>query len=287
MISMDILLRKKEEYFEKYLSHKRLFNIVSNDILECFENFLLDSSDFDLECSCRIEGNHYFPARFNLWFRNNLDYPETTKKIFNFFSGISSLGFHLDILFTKSIINNSINFSKVNHVVAGIDIRDNKVTSRVKIWISAVEYPDLVNKVLSLHGLNNKVAELIYSNSLLFGIDLYFNGQSRIKIYPLLSDYFLKNIAIAYKLKSIFSNKIIKLIYMSKSLNICFKSDKKSRNLYFSPIDSTEFLKHLNCHSVNKMYNRLSCLPSYTQPMFAFKENELDSNLINFSNLYY
>ena len=92
-----------------------------------------------------------------------------TMLIFNFFKKISNCpGIVINYDIIKKVFNDKFNLDKIQQLIAGIDFRNNLNDSRIKLWFIIKDYPQKLKQVLSVHGSNKTISDLIINNKLLF-----------------------------------------------------------------------------------------------------------------------
>ncbi len=270
---------------DKYNFHKRLFKIENNKYLDLFEDLLKRLEGFQLDCSIKFDGDKIFPCRYMIIYRGK--YPiKNINLAFNFLMNLSNQGIDINYDLLKQTFGQSIDFNKTKGVIVGIDFRKNFDDSRVKFWVvNEGKYADLFNKVLNLHGYNQKVIELINKNELLFGFDFSFNGKTRIKIYPYFDESELQNMILMNKLHNNFSPAICRLISKCQALNISFEKKEFERILHFQTNKLDDFCSLIKNDELNKYKD---CIKEINENcVITLKEKEIDENKINEINFYY
>ena len=277
--------REKNKEIEKYNQHKKFFGIENDKYLDAFEELLKKSQNFRIECSVKFKDGNIFPCRYVLWYggRNNV---RDINLIFNFLNDLKNLGVDVNFSLLNQILDSDMNFNKISSVVAGFDLRENYFDSRAKIWLKLDnENYFLFNKVLNLHGYNEKVIEVINKNELLFGFDFSFNGKTRIKIYPFFEKHELENEILMKKLKNSFSKEIFDLINDCYAIHFSFQGNDFERIIHFHTLNFTKFSDMLK----EKANYNLKEHMKGTEKGFivSLKEKEIDNNNIETLNLYY
>lgn len=264
---------------EKYNFHKRLFKIENNKYLDLFENLLLRLENPLLECSVKFDGDKIFPCRYNIYYKGK--YPiKNINLVFNFFMNLSNQCIDINYDLLKQTFGQSIDFNKTKGVMVGIDLRKNFDDSRVKFGFAIDrKYADLSNKVLNLHGYNQKVIELLNKNELIFGFDFSFNGKTRIKIYPPFDVSEFQNNILMNKLHNTFSPAICRLISKCHALNISFEKNEFERILHFHTNKLDDFCSLIKNNELNKYIDCIKEL--YGKCVISLREKEIDKNKIN------
>ncbi|MFM6741311.1 MAG: DUF5838 family protein, partial [Microcystis panniformis] len=92
------------------------------------------------------------------------------------------VGVQLDYSLLQRFLGDNFDFSKLEVLSAGIDLRTNLADSSVKMHIRIRDYPE---KLATAFVLSDGVADSNYLSGFvhLIGFDFYFNGKSAIEIY--------------------------------------------------------------------------------------------------------
>jgi len=274
----------EDSQYQKYLFHKETFNIKYSIFLDLFEELLKSSEIEDLMCTIKIAKEKIYPARFDLWYGEE-NCVKNINLIFEFFKKISrckDVSINYDLL--KKILDKKFDLAKVQEVVAGIDIRENAKDSRIKIYLEVKDCPEKIAQILSIHGCNEKIKELLTNDYLAFGIDLYFNGRTGIKIYPCITKKQLENAEIRKRLG--FSKKITDLLKECKMLHLSFHGKNFERILHFHPKDMPEFVKLLDSKILTEINNKVQA-ESHAEEVICLLESEIDRNILENMNIYY
>ena len=222
---------------EKFYKHKTLFNIEDNIFLDTFEDFLCNSNNYRLECSVKTDGYNIYPCRFHIYYSDDLMTHLQRAILFLWnMRQQEKININFDIL-QEIITLNEHNISDISSVVVWVDIREDISTSRCKIWMWIWEKnSQLFNCILQLYKKQNPnidISGYFLTNTLLFWIDFWFNGSSRIKIYPCFKSYELHNDTILRNISSLFSEKIISYMMLTSQTNITFEKWTGKRMLHF------------------------------------------------------
>lgn len=275
------------DYVTKYFIHKKKFNIKDNIYLKLFEDTLNASSNYYLDCSVKIQNNKLNATRFNIWYRGE-EHIKNINLIFNFFKKISAYPkVNIDYSLIKKIFDREFYIKKIEQPIMGVDFRDNLNDSRIKIWFKTKDYPEKMRQVLSIHGYNKDVLDLIMNNRFLFGFDFYFDGRTRLKIYPTFNEEELHNEDILKKLKNLFSDKVFSLIKECHMLDIFFKDEDFNKILHFHPNNMETFINKLENRKVENISGILKNINFSTDQVISLDENETNKNKIENISFYY
>ncbi|MFH1453197.1 MAG: LynF/TruF/PatF family peptide O-prenyltransferase [Armatimonadota bacterium] len=276
---------------EKYKYHKNLFGIKETPYIKLFEEFICSSNDFFIECSLKINKNKVHPLRINVYYWNKNDVKENFDKILRFFEKMGKLpDVSINSGFYDKIIDKDMNFNKVLGVAVGIDFRQDSALSRVKLWTGFKDYPEKEQQVLSLHGFNKDIKNILTlfdSDMFSFGFDFYFNGKSRIKIYPHIQES-LKSMALRERLRAYFHESVYDLLDNSCRIHLSFDGADYKKIIHFfpHPYSYTDFIRKLNFKQLEKLHEQI--YKKYNKyRIIAVAEDEIISGKITNAGLYY
>jgi len=97
------------------------------------------------------------------------------------------VGVQLDYSLLQKFLGHNFDFSKLEVLSAGLDLRTNLADSSLKIHIRIKDYPE---KLQTAFVLSDGAADSDYLSEFveLIGFDFYFNGKSEIEIYAELQE---------------------------------------------------------------------------------------------------
>jgi len=263
--------------FVKYQEYKKLFDVKESKALALYEELLKNSVDYNIECSHKILFNNIYSQRVNVWYHT--DFRDSLNLIFTFFRTINRLeSVRLDFSILERLIAR-FDMYKVQHVICGIDYREKIWESRVKLWFNIVNYPEKIKEVLALYGNSKEVKQWIHNHNLLFGIDMYFNGNAKLKIYPA---YYESEFHI---LERKFSKKIDLLIKKCSLIHLSF-SENSDKIIHFHPKNPEEIINSINnaeVYLINQKYKK----KKYSLQVISISEQDILSDNIREINMYY
>jgi len=267
---------------QKYLIHKKIFNIKTDRHLKIFDDLLNNLKDYLLECSCKIKYNKVYYKRFNIWCTNK-NYIETTKKIFNFMERISQIN-NVKINYTliRKVLDKHFNINKIKGLVFGIDFRTDLKDSRIKLWFTMENYPEGLKKILSFYEPNKELNLLCAGRELLFGFDFSFSGKTKIRIYPRLTKKDLERTVF----RNMFENKLLKLIDQCYEIRVSLNMDDSKKIIHFSPSNIDSFIKQIDNDSLKKIKFKLKNNSIDIKIISLYEDEILNENIINI-NIYY
>lgn len=265
--------------------HKQAFDIEYFYPLDIFENFAEQAQNWGIECSCKIDHDRFYPARFN-FFPNKFTFKEVSL-VFDLFQRVESrCDVKLDYRTIHKFLGNNFDFSKVTKIVTGVDLRKDFSASRLKFWFWIDNYPDKLETAISLLGDREDLRLLYVNNSWLVGFDFYLNGKSTIELYPSMSKEELQKVDVRLKLSQVLSVPALNILDNFNSVLIGFTQKNRDRLIYGYLINPNEFIDNLHndiANRVNNYYRSKNVLNT----MICFSEKELIAGSLDNFNLYY
>ena len=256
----------------KYDAHKQLFDLHDNPLIRFLET---NKSIADhLECSIKIAESNIFPNRYNLWFRGTI--VQGMQMIKTFLDDQEKIE---SIKFNYELINSYL--EKCNKalsliMVFGVDLRADKQSSRYKIWFIYPNEGSLFSEIVNLYP--QELRALFNTKVLLLGFDLGFDGSTKLKTYPVLTEELLyeRNFAI---LESYFGARTGLLIRNSKRIHIS-KSGIDNFIIHFQPRDIAVFNECIQ----NKRYHEI--IQSVVPRLISLNVSEIEKANIQNVNVY-
>lgn len=290
-VKKDMIWKRKLdiESVQKLIFCKNEFQLKRTTEFIIFEELIQESSQFNLECSHKMSRDHIDSCRFYLWY-NGASYQKTKslKKILLFSKKISSLD---KVTINHSLINKILktqpDLDKITKICLGIDFRSITAESRIKIGFYTENYSKMRQAVSEMLNHNKNFEELLFGNKFLFGIDLYFDGRTRLKVYPTFDHAMLKKPNVRNKIQDVFDNTTIELIKDCSEFFVSF-NDKWKKTLHFFPKDKNRerFIKKLSNSCVEALDQR-NLKGGYPTWAFSFPEQEFLKRKTKNINLYY
>jgi LynF/TruF/PatF family peptide O-prenyltransferase len=286
-------VRRMNPLLRMYEFHRKEFGVENKAFIRLVEEFLARPSCSLLECSVKISprGTHAQRVRFGY----EQEYvPEGLSLIHHFLERISNYNnvkLNRDIL--SQIVDKGLDVSRVMAAGIGLDYRKRMKDSKVKCYFMIKDYPDKVNQVLSVHMPVDGIDNYPMHDVFMFGIDMYFDGNTGVEIYPFLDGQNLRNAELMDKLR--LQKTIDWLIEECNLLHISFDSRGK-RILHFHPLNTSRFVRVIGNRQLNVYYGNVRILNyllnrSYRKVLFSVNlslvEDELLSKKIQNINLQY
>ncbi|MFN7217255.1 DUF5838 family protein [Microcystis sp.] len=175
----------KEQRIQFIRNHQQAFDVEPIYPLRLFEDFVMEvEGNCDIEASCKIELDKLIASRFLLFFKDQAqEWQKYLAQSLAFFQQVENrVGVQLDYSLLQGFLGDNFDFSKLEVLSAGIDLRTNLADSSVKMHIRIRDYPE---KLATAFVLSDGAADSNYLSGFvnLIGFDLYFKGKSAIEIY--------------------------------------------------------------------------------------------------------
>lgn len=186
MIVADIQQNSLKEQRTQFIrNHQQAFDVEPVYPLRLFEDFVMGvEGDCTIEASCKIELDKLIASRFLLFFKDKAqEWQKYLAQSLAFFQQVENrVSVQLDYSLLQRFLGDNFDFSKLEVLSAGIDLRTNLADSSVKMHIRIGDYPE---KLATAFVLSDGVADSNYLSGFvhLIGFDFYFNGKSAIEIY--------------------------------------------------------------------------------------------------------
>lgn len=271
------------QYIEEHQAYFHASNLFP---LGIFKNLVFRTADGLVECSCKITKGKVHANRFNLWFprSNGLEQMNTVMDFLAEVEIKGTLQFNRDLL--NQFYQSDFDWSRVRRFVVGVDIRENIVDSRLKIWFILNKYHEQIEKAVKLNGNYPDVKNLLFRDELIVGFDFYFDGRTVIKLYPDIQRQDLDEELSQNKIGTILHPTSIELARHAYWLHIYVSDNHKGRILQFHTTTMEPFLKYIQEEEAKPILNLCNNkkLPS---AIFAFHEDDIRMRTIQNWSFYY
>jgi LynF/TruF/PatF family peptide O-prenyltransferase len=276
-----------------YEFHKKEFGIKNNALFRLVEAYVSRPPCSLLECSIKILPNGIHAKRVRFGYEQE-NIGEGLPAILQFLDRISTYGnVNLSRAVLSRIIDEGFDVSRVMAAGVGLDYRGRTKGSKVKCYFMVKDYPEMVNRVLSLHVPVAGIGDYPRHDSFMFGIDMYFDGRTGVEIYPFLDRQNLRDSGLIERLG--LKKAIESLREECNLLHVSFDRNG-NRILHFHPIRTTRFVRLIGNRQLSLVYSSvqiikylLSRLPKAV-PIgvnLALVEDEIISNNLRNMNLQY
>nr|6PGM_A Chain A, PirF Geranyltransferase [Microcystis aeruginosa PCC 7005]6PGM_B Chain B, PirF Geranyltransferase [Microcystis aeruginosa PCC 7005] len=174
----------KEQRIKFIRNHQQAFDVEPIYPLRLFEDFVMSvEGDCSIEASCKIELDKLIASRFMLFFKDQEWEKYLTQSLAFFRQVENRVGVQLDYSLLQKFLGHNFDFSKLEVLSAGLDLRTNLADSSLKIHIRIKDYPEKINQALSLT-IDGDDLTAVRDFLSVVGFDFYFDGRSAIEIYP-------------------------------------------------------------------------------------------------------
>jgi LynF/TruF/PatF family peptide O-prenyltransferase len=176
----------KEQRIQFIRNHQQAFDVEPSYPLRLFEDFVMEvEGNCDIEASCKIELDKLIASRFMLFFKDqSQEWQKCLAQSLAFFRQVENrVGVQLDYSLLQKFLGHNFDFSKLEVLSAGLDLRTNLADSSLKIHIRIKDYPEKINQALSLT-IDGDDLIAVRDFLSVVGFDFYFDGRSAIEIYP-------------------------------------------------------------------------------------------------------
>ena len=272
----------------KYYLHKKMFDIEDSVYLNVFEDLLKSDKDYELTCTCKIRKDKVYPCRYFIDYLDKSDIYHT-KLIFNFLKKIAHLqSTDLNYSYLRKIFDKNLDFHAVNKIGAGIDIRKSKKDSRVKIYIAIKDSKDKLQQASEIFG-NLNVRDIMKSSEFIIGVDLFFDGRTKIKLYQTFYKKDLRSGLLENSLRMNYSKEIIKMIRKSEAWTVCLTEGTKEKALNFHITAIEFFISKIRNKMFEDIRNKIITKSKGISDiqLITLSENEINNDDIKNVKIYY
>ncbi|MFB2836074.1 LynF/TruF/PatF family peptide O-prenyltransferase [Floridanema evergladense] len=286
MITSDNIFIGSQKNLYYINQHKQVFDVDYLYPLDIFEQFVQEqATNWGLECSCKIEKDKLYPARFNL-FRNQPTSQHYQAAIHFFEQAESRADVKINYRLIQQFVGNDFNFSKVVQILVGVDLRKEFSASRLKFWFVIKDYPQKLATAISLCHPPKELEMLLIDDSVVIGFDFDFKGGTEIEVYPKINEEKFKQFDVQNKLKKVLSPKALQLLDNCWSLIIGFSQANPEKILYYRTNDPNNFIANLHNDLANRVHAYYRKQPVHGT-IVGLREQELLVGKIENLNLYY
>jgi LynF/TruF/PatF family peptide O-prenyltransferase len=265
--------------------HKQAFDIEYFYPIDIFESFVEQAQDWGIECSCKIEKDRLYAARFNP-FPKKFTFEEVNL-VFDLFKKVEvRCDVKLDYGIIHQFLGKNFDFSKVTKIVTGVDLRPDFSASRLKFWFWIDNYPEKLETAISLLGAREDLQLLYINETWLVGFDFYLNGHSTIELYLSMTQEELQMMDVKLRLAKVLSLPTLNLLDAFSSVLIGFTPKKQDRLIYGYLINPNEFIDSLHNDVANRVHSYYRG-KKVLDTMICLSEKELITGSLNNFNLYY
>lgn len=240
-----------------YKFHKKEFGLKDNAFFRLVEEFLSRPPCSLLECSIKIFPNGIHAKRIRFGYEQE-GLGEGLHAILQFLERISAFrNVDLNRALLSKIMDTGLDVSRLMAAGVGLDYRGRVRDSKVKCYFMVNGYPEMVNRVLSLHIPVDGIENYLIHDPFMFGIDMYFDGGTGMEIYPFLDR---KDLRDSRLIENLGLRKAIEgWIEECNLLHISFDSGG-NRILHFHPNRPTRFVRLIGNRQLSLLYSNVQIL---------------------------
>ena len=256
-----------------------------------FASIVRGAEHGSVEMSVKIEDGIAHAARFNIFCQPS-DKAGFTLKVLDFFDDVAAFeNVRLDTASIRKILDVPLDWSAVDRVVCGIDLRAELHLSRLKLWFFAEDEPgrpdNLVSRVLAEHGDSPLFRHLHIHPTLLIGYDLRYDGTTALKLYPDIREDELASADVRSRLASVLSTRSRDAMAQAHWTHLYLSRRNKDTMLQFHPQEPDEFLPNWLPHPLARDIHRAYAGIGLLDMVVSLPAMELDRNDIQNFTLYY
>lgn len=292
MLTYHNFLLNRDAKLHSISAHKSVFEIEALYPLDIFEQLVAQTEECNLEFSCKIEGDRLYPARFNLNFRQKKSFPDFFKQILGFFHQVEGrVGVTLNYDLLQKFLGNNFDWSKVQMLQTGVDLRQEVAASRLKLVLRIKDYPEKLETAAILNS-DCDVSEfrtLLIHSALVIGFDFYLDGRSEIELYPGIYKEDFQRIEVRQKLLQVLSPPALRPLEVCMMTGVGFsKANPDRKRVYYYLEDKNDFLNYFLVNDVARKVHAFYQQQFLLNGMWlGLPERELSGGIIQNINLYY
>lgn len=277
-----------EEKLRYIGNHKQAFDIEPLYPLALFEEFVATTGDCLIECSGKIKQDQLYPARIDLQFSDKQHFRNIHASIDFLKRAASRTDVNLDLDILSTFLAGNFDYTKVQTVLLGIDLRHHLSESRLKLFIRIGDYPEKMALAKHLCNINQESEALLRSDTLHIGFDFYLDGRSAIELYPELKKDELNQPAIYHHLKTMLSPEALKPLPLCSLFGIGLSPANEANVLYYHLENIQDFLSYFPINDTARRVHDFYLQQEGSRKMWvALSESEMQAGKINNVNLYY
>lgn len=276
-------------------THCRIFGIGdavrASVAYQGFCELVREAAYATVELSIKVAGDSVQAGRFNL-FCVPQDVQGFVAAVMSFFEAVKAADASaLDLSWLRRFLEGDVDWARVSRVVVGLDLREEPLQSRVKLWFFADDEVGVarnpVQRLLAMHGRDDLFDALHLHPALLFGYDLCFDGTTGVRSYPDVTAEEFASDVVHSRVQSVLSPRT--LLAMKEASWTHFQIASRNRDLMVQlhPMEPSAFLAKWAVHPVaarvHGFYGEVPLLDVVVSlPMAELERGEVE----NFS-LYY
>lgn len=283
---MGIACERGAQNLRYITEHKQAFDVEYVYPLDIFERFAETAQGWGLECSCKIQKDQLYPARFNV--SRNTPTVEHYMAVLQFFRQVETrVDVTLDYGLMERFVGSNFDFRKVVQILVGVDLRRDVSTSRLKFWFVMHDYPEKLALAMTLCGASKALRTLLVADpSGVVGFDFFLNGRSAIELYPSCNQEAWQRTDVQQRLAAVLSPPALRLLDGCWSILIGFSTANPDKVLYYRPHDPNPLIATLR-HDIAKRVQAYYRGQPVLGTIVGLQEREVQAGFIQNISLYY
>lgn len=244
-----------------------------------------------VELSIKVAGHSVLAGRFNL-FCVPQNVQGFVAAVMSFFEEVKAAEAPaLDTSLLQQFLEGDVEWTRVSRVVVGLDLREEPLQSRLKLWFFADDEAGVarnpVQKALAMHGSDELFDALHLHPALLFGYDLGFDGTTGFRSYPDITAEEFASDVVQSRLQPVLSRQTMRA--MEEALWTHFQISSRNRDLMVQlhPMDPSAFLAKWAPHPVAARVHGLYGEVPLLDMVASLPMRELESGEVENFSLYY
>ena len=268
---------------------------IPREVRDCaalagFEDVVRAAGRGVIESSVKVVKGDAHAARFNILCAPD-DKLSFLHKMFTFVENVASAdSIRLDLRPVRAMLV-GCDLNRVSRMVCGVDLRTDKMDSRLKIWVFADHAPgnadDPVERALASGRVDPRFQSIHVHPALLLGYDLRFDGATALKMYPDVWDEELEVPAIRSRLGGVFSSAAMSVMDEAYWTHVYLSSAEKEPALDLHLKCPDEFVARWLSNPIADRIHRAYTGCPMLDVVAAIPQSELENTVIENFTLYY
>lgn len=271
-------------------SHQEEFGGEAFYPWELFERLVTETEECLIESSCKIEKDKLYPVRFNLalGIERLLENFEITLDFFHKVESRADVKIDCGLLY--KFLGTNFNFSKVEGLQTGVDLRSEIAKSRLKLVIRVNDYPEKIEAALALHSDSDtkEFRQLLLYSCLVIGFDFYLDGRSAIELYPEIKKQEFEQPEVRQRLAQVLSPQALLPVKACRQFGVGFSKANPDKIVYYQLENKNDLPNYFSLNDsarrVHAFYQQQPIGPSM---WVGLPERELLGGTIQNISLYY
>jgi LynF/TruF/PatF family peptide O-prenyltransferase len=244
-----------------------------------------------VELSIKVAGDSVQAGRFNL-FCVPQDVQGFVAAVISFFEAVKAAEAPaLDLSLLRRFLEGDVDWTCVSRLVVGLDLREQAVQSRLKLWFFANDEAGIarnpVQKLLAMHGSNVMFDALHLHPALLFGYDLCFDGTTGVRSYPDITAEEFASDVVQSRLQPVLSPRTMLAMREASWTHFQIASRNRDLMVQLHPMEPSAFLAKWAPHPVAARVHGLYGGVPLLDVVVSLPMRELERGEVENFSLYY